>query len=65
MNEGDEVILQNDLGPCKPGAEGIVEHIDDQGNVVVKITHDHECNPFIFILPPVSPDNYRPGSRCS
>jgi hypothetical protein len=64
MNEGDKVILQQELGPCKPGAEGIVKNIDTQGNVVVEITHDHKCNPFIFLLPPVNPDYYQLGSKC-
>ena len=65
MNIDDAVILQKALGPCKPGAEGIIKHIDDQRNLVVEITHDHQCNPFNFLLPPVPADYYKAGSNCS
>jgi len=52
------------LDDPKPGAEGIVDNIDDEGKIVVAITHDHECNPFTFLLPPVPPDYYQLGSKC-
>jgi len=65
MKIGDKVILQKDLGPCKPGAEGVIKNFDNQGNMVVEITHDHQCNPFIFLLPPVPADYYKAGSKCS
>ena len=65
MNKDDAVILQKALGPCEPGAEGVVKNIDSQGNIVVEITHDHQCNPFIFLLPPVAADYYKAGSKCS
>jgi hypothetical protein len=65
MNEGDRVVLQRALGPCMPAAEGILQNIDTQGNVVVEITHDHHCNPFTVLLPPVKADYYRVDSKCA
>lgn len=65
MNIGDAVILKKNLGPCKKGAEGIIENIDEQGNFVVMISHDHQCNPFEFLLPPVPADYYKAGTKCS
>ena len=65
MEIGVTVILQKPLGPCLPGAQGIIRNIDGEGRVVVEITHDHECNPFTFLLPPATPDHYVVGSNCS
>ena len=65
MKEGDRVILQQALGPCEPGAEGIVDSIDSEGMVVVNITHDHQCNPCTALLPPVPRSYYVEGSKCT
>ena len=65
MNIGDRVILTRDLGPISAGAEGIVTHTDGQGNLGVEITHDPECRPVTFLLPPAPPDFFRPGSECT
>lgn len=65
MQEGDHVILNRDFGPCKAGSEGIVSHIDTQGNLTVDITHDPDCNPITFALPPASARTFRLGTNCS
>ena len=65
MQIGDRVILQEDFGPCRRGAEGIIKHVDEAGSVVVEITHDHECNDFTFLLPPAPESKFRIGSKCT
>jgi hypothetical protein len=64
MNIGDKVILQTDFGPCRAGAQGTIAEIDKNGNIIVEITHDHECNDFTFLLPPSLPDRFRIGTKC-
>ena len=65
MKENDKVILQEQLGPCKPGCEGVVKHVDENMNITVEITHDHECNELSVLLPPKSVIYYKQGSKCS
>jgi hypothetical protein len=62
---GARVTLVKPLGPCVPGDEGNVEYVDAQGNVVVEITHKNPgCLPFVFLLPPATPDHFSPGGVC-
>jgi hypothetical protein len=65
MNVGDSVILKSDWLPCKEGCQGIVKSIDSDGYLTVKITHNHDCEPFTFLIPFASPDIFELGSRCS
>ena len=64
MKTNDRVILQKHLGPCEPGCEGVVVAVDRHGNLTVEITHDPNCDEFVFLLPPKPADYYMPGSNC-
>ena len=65
MKKNDNVILQKQLGPCKPGCEGVIKHVGKDMKVTVEITHDHECNELTVLLPPKSATYYKHGSNCS
>lgn len=65
MEEGDRVVLQEALGPCRAGSEGVVAHKDIQGNLAVDITHDPEYNPVTFALSPAPQETYKLGSKCA
>jgi hypothetical protein len=64
MKKKDRVILRKPLGPCDPGCEGFIVDVDPHGNVTVEITHDQNCNKFVFLLPPKPADYYIRGSKC-
>jgi hypothetical protein len=62
---GDHVTLTRPLGPCGPGDEGVVANVDSHGNVAVDITHRNPgCVPFVFPLPPATPDHFSLGGIC-
>ena len=64
MNRGDRVHLRTDFGPCSAGDEGIVRHVDQDGNVTVEITHRADCTPMIFLLPPAPASRFALGGQC-
>ena len=64
MKTGARVHLTANWGPCSAGDEGVVRHVDAQGNVTVEITHRADCTPFTFLLPPLPPELVAPGGKC-
>ncbi len=65
FQKGERVTLTKPLGPCVPGDEGNVVNVDSHGNVIVKIIHKNPgCQPFVFLLPPATPDYFRRGGVC-
>lgn len=62
---GDRVTLVRPAGGCRPGDEGVVRHVDSQGNLTVEITHRNpDCTPYTELLPPLPPDYFRGGGHC-
>ena len=65
LHVDDHVTLTQALGPCDQGDEGKVVAVHSDGNVTVKITHKNPgCQPFVFLLPPATPDHFSPGGVC-
>lgn len=59
---GDRVELALPVGPCMPGARGIVFAVTASGEIVVKVTNDHTGMPFNYMLDARPSDSFRvPG----
>ncbi len=62
---GAKVTLVKPLGPGKPGDEGLVDSVNTDGTVNVTIHYRNpSCVPFVFALPPATPDHFRPDGHC-
>jgi hypothetical protein len=56
---GDLVKLVQPVGPCMPGAEGIVLSIEPGGDLIVRTTRDHTGTPLNYRLQSQSPTAFQ------
>ena len=66
LSAGDRVTLRVPLGSCLAGDEGVVVHVGQDVNVVVRITHVKrpDCRVHQELLPPQPPDCFQAGAVC-
>jgi hypothetical protein len=55
---GDIVRLEQPVGPCLPGAEGVVQSIEPDGELIVRTTRDHTGAALSYRLQSQPPESF-------
>ena len=63
ISKGARVRLVRDIPPCRAGFEGVVNHVGQDGNLTVAITHNEHCHSIDELIF-VSPNDVTLGSNC-